>query len=98
MLLLIVLLVFNTHPSAMLFENRILQYLGKISYGLYMFHEPVNALIFNYSPLTKYIFDWRPLHPIQVILATILVSVLSYEFFEKRFLALKRKVQVVPAA
>lgn len=98
MLLMIVLLVFNRHKSVLLFENKALQYLGKISYGLYMFHVPMNELIFQYSPLSKYIFEWRPLHTLQVLLPTILVAAISYEFFEKRFLALKFKAQVVPAS
>lgn len=97
MLAIIVLFVFNTHKSVMVFENKPLQYLGKISYGLYLFHEPMNNLMFNYSPLTKYILDWKPLHFVQVIIPTILLASLSYEFFEKKFLAYKFGAQVIKA-
>jgi peptidoglycan/LPS O-acetylase OafA/YrhL len=75
-------------------ENKWLMRCGKISYGLYIFHWPVLSLFRLYF--------WNQLSGsglndtvAQLILSTsallvsILVSVLSYVFFERRILALK---------
>ncbi|MEZ5083238.1 MAG: acyltransferase, partial [Bacteroidales bacterium] len=67
-----------------IFENRWLDYLGKISYGLYVYHFP--AIYVTIS-----VFDFLP-KLIQVPIAlvvTIFISVISYEYFEKRFLSMK---------
>ena len=70
-------------------------YLGKISYGLYMFHGIVITLVLK----SQYWFGdpegeltlciWRPL---TVLVLTIGLAALSYEFFEKNFLKLKSKL------
>lgn len=69
-----------------IFENSILCYLGTISYGLYVFHFPIQS--FLHSAL-------KPLPIISVnfiiLLTTLLISVLSYELMEKRILSLKDK-------
>jgi peptidoglycan/LPS O-acetylase OafA/YrhL len=70
-------------------EIEILKYLGKISYGLYMYH-PIAIVIvlkciapmFNYNNWVIHIF---------VIGLTIIISATSYQFFEKRFIELKIK-------
>lgn len=75
-------------------ENRILKGLGKISYGLYVYHWPIMALLKLYL-LNKIIsLGWTPYysHVFISLAATtiaIVVSKLSYEYFEKRILALK---------
>ena len=66
-------------------ENRFFNYLGKISYGMYMYHTIAVVIgvkishSFNNSNFISY--------PISYAL-TILVSILSYEYFEKPFLKL----------
>jgi peptidoglycan/LPS O-acetylase OafA/YrhL len=76
-----------------LLSNQKLRYLGKISYGLYLFHFPIFYLkrlnIFN-GPTTltsTIILD------IVSILATLTLAILSYELVEKRFLHYKRKLE-----
>ncbi len=69
-----------------LLENRLLVYLGTISYGLYVFHFPVLWVV--YSTMYKF--------PIIVqisttLLITVIISMLSYELMEKRFIDLKVK-------
>jgi len=64
------------------FNNKILEYLGKISYGLYIYHFAV--LYFMH----KLILPKMLYTPLSLIL-TILISVLSFEFFEKRVLLMK---------
>lgn len=77
-------------------HNRML-YLGKISYGIYMFHLVVMFLMHDYL-LRE--FDYKGFSKIDLFLGaviyvlaaptiTILISWLSYRFFEKPFLKLK---------
>lgn len=69
-----------------LFENRFLVYLGTISYGLYVFHFPVMLLV--YSTMQNF-----P-EIVQIstgLIFTIVISMASYEFMEKRFINLKDK-------
>lgn len=71
-----------------IFENTALNYLGKISYGMYVFHFPVLWLI-DVAP----IFGGMPEYTL-ILLAlaiTIALSIISYELMEKRFLSLKDK-------
>lgn len=78
----------------MRFESRTLRYLGKISYGLYVFHAGCIALVDKY-------FKAGPgfIHaPLRIILAfglTVLVSALSYRFLESPFLKLKKRFTYV---
>lgn len=76
-------------------ENKTLEYLGKISYGLYMYHSIVMQLVgfifLKYIPLLKLpncVFIL--LSNLMVINITILLSHLSYKYFESFFLNLKK--------
>ena len=66
------------------FENAFLVYLGTISYGLYVFHFPVLWLVRRtgreYSDTTQ---------ALTALLLTCVISMLSYEFMEKRLIKLK---------
>lgn len=82
-------------------ENRFIAYLGKISYGLYLVHPFVEKIYYTYTaknavrnflislnqPLisNRYLIDF-----IFLFTATVAISYLSFEYFEKRFLKLKR--------
>ncbi len=71
-------------------ENKISSYLGKISYGVYMYHPIVIVLCIKIGmKYTNTINDFV-LYPI-VFLLVVLLSSLSYEFYEKRFIAKKTK-------
>jgi peptidoglycan/LPS O-acetylase OafA/YrhL len=67
-----------------IFNNQVLEYLGKISYGLYIYHF---AVLYY---LHKLIIPKSLYTPLSLIL-TIFISILSYEFFEKKILLLKEK-------
>jgi peptidoglycan/LPS O-acetylase OafA/YrhL len=69
-----------------LFENRLLAYLGTISYGLYVFHFPILWVVYS----TMYKFPII-LQVSTTLLITVIISMLSYEFMEKRFINLKDK-------
>lgn len=79
-------------------ENRFFDFIGKISYGIYVIH-PMVIFILSYF--------WRTLHPtfdlkfqyvcIYVLTAsiTILLAHLSYTYYEKPFLKMKDKFSVI---
>lgn len=89
----IILFIANKSPS-IYFDNKLFNYLGKISYGLYMYH-------FMVIPLCIYLYvkyfhtDSGIMENIAVygtvIATTILISGISYQFFEQRFIRLKSR-------
>lgn len=81
---LIIINLVNTDTSIISLEFKWMDYLGKISYSMYMIHVlMINCVIrfITHNPFLIY-----PL----VFLFTIVVSIASYELFEKRFLHLKQ--------
>ncbi|NRB40204.1 MAG: acyltransferase [Pseudomonadales bacterium] len=69
-----------------LLETRFMQYMGEISYGLYVFHYPVIWLVSEYLNNISVLL----LIPLSMFI-TIAISMLSYELMEKRFINLKDK-------
>jgi peptidoglycan/LPS O-acetylase OafA/YrhL len=73
-------------------SGNILVFLGKISFGLYVFH---NACVF----LTEYLF--RGSSNILIaggsLLLTIMVATMSYYFLERRFLRMKKNFTIIPS-
>lgn len=70
-------------------DNKILSYFGQVTYGIYMYHSMVIPLA--YVLLKKYnIFNMVNFY-VCAYVGTIIIAVLSYEFFEKPFLKLKEK-------
>jgi peptidoglycan/LPS O-acetylase OafA/YrhL len=67
-----------------LFEHSLLVYLGKVSYGLYVFHYPIIWLVYvsmrSFPELAR---------ASTALLITIVISAISYEYFEKRFINMK---------
>jgi peptidoglycan/LPS O-acetylase OafA/YrhL len=88
------------------FIPRWLAYLGRISFGLYIFHSLILHLVFT-KGATALTHLTNLLHlPPQlraslgttiVIAATILTAHLSYQFFERPFLHLKQRFTFIPA-
>jgi len=70
-------------------EYPILIFLGKISYGLYMFH--VLAIVISINILKKIALLHNVFLYLLVFLITITLSYLSFEFFEKQFNIKKHK-------
>lgn len=71
-------------------SEKVIRYLGKISYGLYVFHLLCLSFIYHVKP-----FEMQFANDLAALMASILLSILSFEFFEKRFLAFKRNYTVV---
>ena len=71
----------------LVFENRVIVYLGKISYGIYVYHYCI--LWFISSFFLEYLNGSELRYVTFAGLSTIIVASLSYELFEKRFIAMK---------
>lgn len=78
---------------------RWLVYLGKISYGLYLFHNLVMWLVFSnddgWPRFSHYMQNHRYLGMLLVIFITLGVASFSYRFFETPFLRLKNRFETV---
>lgn len=76
-------------------SGKVLRYLGKISYGLYLFHFPVfycsEFLNIKFNPQNIY---QAILIDVVRIGISLIISILSYEFIEKRILKLRTKFEV----
>ncbi|MCL2652174.1 MAG: acyltransferase [Propionibacteriaceae bacterium] len=83
------------------FGNRAVRYLGKISYGLYVFHElAISVAVGHIEPaLTRAMGSdgwlFGSVFFLIVFALTLAVSALSYEVYEKRFLKLKQRFTAI---
>ncbi|MEM9546194.1 MAG: acyltransferase [Bacteroidota bacterium] len=68
-------------------ENRFLNYLGKISYGLYMYH-PIGIVLALQLCLSTGVHSNYVIYPLSTIVTTI-IAALSYKYFETYFLQFK---------
>lgn len=75
-------------------DNSVTNFLGKISYGIYMYHWIIILLLIKYLEQLK---DTPYYNLILYVLSfgiTLLISWISYNTFEKYFLNLKKKFEV----
>ncbi|WP_220709308.1 acyltransferase family protein [Citrobacter portucalensis] len=102
LLLLDVTLKADKREMRHIINNKVITYLGKISFGLYVFHyffvsptitSMLRDIIANYFNFSDVIMFW--LMFVICLLLTILTSILSYELFEKYFLKLKIKFTTI---
>jgi peptidoglycan/LPS O-acetylase OafA/YrhL len=78
----------NNHIKISL-EHQFLNYLGNISYGLYMYHPIAIVLALSIIKGLHLVTNWL-LYPLSFIL-TIAIAALSYKYFESYFLKFKNK-------
>lgn len=77
-------------------DNRVFNFLGSISYGIYIIHPlviyPLRAILpkLNLSPAWRSVFFFSA-----ALLITVFIAWLSYRFYEKRFLLLKERFTVI---
>lgn len=89
----VVILNVCTNPNMNIpFENRFTKFLGRISYGIYMYHWIVLLLAFRLLPLTENVSSCVMLYGFTFVV-TIAMAWLSYETYEKIFLNLKTKFE-----
>jgi peptidoglycan/LPS O-acetylase OafA/YrhL len=96
-----VILIYNQAEgrSFINLNTRVPNYLGGISFGMYVYNPLV---IFAFESLLKdqmlapSVFNYCLIY-IFIILIVVLVSHISYRFFEKRFLHVKERYMVVPS-
>jgi peptidoglycan/LPS O-acetylase OafA/YrhL len=79
-----------------IFNNRLLKFFGKISYGLYVFHWPIFIMVNPY--MQEWAGKYASAQYAQIIssvvatLIAIVISVLSFRYFESIFLNLKNRL------
>lgn len=75
-------------------DNHILSYLGRISYGLYIFHIMVIHVLFKFCLAYKIVLDnWLTLGSFMAIsfIISVMISSISYHYFEKPILKFRDK-------
>jgi peptidoglycan/LPS O-acetylase OafA/YrhL len=81
-------------PFSFITNNSIVKYIGKISYGIYLFHLPLPSLWSVVCTKLKLI-QFIPTNVISFVIfyacLTFIIASVSYHFFEIRFLRLKEK-------
>ena len=98
-----IIIIFNqiNNPNKWIsLENKLFDYLGKISFGLYVYNPLViylMAFVFGYFTIDNIVIK-QVLIYLFVIPSIILVAHLSYHHFEKRFLKIKTKYTTVVSA
>ncbi len=86
--------LFNEKPMFGFMNNKVFRYFGKISFGLYVYGlivlEVCVKKIMEPNQINNLYLYW-----FFAIGGTILVSILSFELFEKQFLKLKKRFEVI---
>ncbi len=70
-------------------DTTVTSFLGRISFGIYMYHWIIIVLVLKYLPISNNVILYNLNLYVLVILGTILISWLSYNSVEKYFLKLK---------
>jgi peptidoglycan/LPS O-acetylase OafA/YrhL len=84
-----------TKKSIISLENAIFNFIGKISYGIYVIHMVLILYLSKlFGPLAVNLSSYLLVY-FTVITLTIFFAWLSYHFFEKKFLLMKEKYSIV---
>lgn len=90
----------NNPKKIISLENKLLDYLGKISFGMYIYNPLLIAIVAGF--LSKISYINRSIYLIliycSVFISVILISHISYNGFEIKFLKFKEKFTTVPSA
>jgi len=93
---LLILLFIPKDSTYRISDDNILSYLGRISYGLYVYHIIVIHVLFKACLKYKIVLDnWLNLGGFMIIsfLVAVLISRLSYQYFEKPILKFREKIR-----
>ena len=74
---------------------RLLSRIGRVSYGCYLFHWGIWTVMTGKEVFYSAKTGFTIIGVIIAFIATISISILSYEYFEKPFLRLRKRYQVV---
>ncbi len=92
MLLVLILFVFNENKGLnKLKRNKILNYFGKISFGIYIY----NAMIIDLLDRCECLHGCYYIKFFLDVSLTLITASLSYELFEKQFLKIKNRFQII---
>lgn len=94
-----ILNVSSNPRSTLKMENWLFNWLGKLSYGIYMYHLAIVYLMFLMFSYMN-VKQWNPgvftsVAYISITAVTLLVADLSYRWYEKPFLRLKKRFTVI---
>lgn len=94
---LVIIINAATNPESLYnLNNRHLDYLGKISYGLYMYHEfGIGCSIAAVKYLSNYAYNYLAFEITlysMALLLTMLISAISFKYFESYFLGFKSRL------
>jgi peptidoglycan/LPS O-acetylase OafA/YrhL len=98
--MIIIVNIASNGKSLLTMENRVFDFLGKISYGLYVYHLLVAVVVIKFM-MSMTLFSQMPywVSGILILLFTTLISIvishLSYRYFEKYFLKKKERFSVI---
>jgi peptidoglycan/LPS O-acetylase OafA/YrhL len=80
-------------------EYSIFRTLGKISFGIYLFHTPLGSIVVMFMTkalkIKNSFIAYDILYPILATVVTSLLAYVSYELFEKNFLVLKNRFAII---
>jgi peptidoglycan/LPS O-acetylase OafA/YrhL len=101
----VVLFFLSLYDAASKYMPPTLVYLGRISYGMYIFHITMFWIIYEIykSELAGFsrqlgLYEWRnELGFVMAFIATVVLAMLSYRFFEQPFLRLKKRFTFIPS-
>jgi len=89
----LVLIVVLSHTSSFyigLIWSSVIQYIGKLSYGIYVFNLPVCIIVFNVMRGQNYNIHLQHFTALFIsIIVSFTIAHISYQFYEKKFLMLK---------
>jgi peptidoglycan/LPS O-acetylase OafA/YrhL len=90
-------LIFLAVAGASVRVPAVIRYLGKISYGLYVFHQFWLWLFFipRNDGFTSYFITHEPLGIVLALAGTLLSAMLSYHYFESPILRFKNRFEVI---
>ena len=66
-------------------EYSVLTYIGKISYGLYLYHLPI-----YYFVRREYVYLDKPVKLVVMVSMSFIIAIFSYHFYERKFLKFKK--------